>query len=141
AGTGGYGFIVTMQDMVSRVKAGKVFMTLGEGEEPLAPVALAPGLTFVAALTAKGRLLVFPIEEMREVPRGRGVIIVGLDAGEKLIAVGLVPPGKVVVRGANRVGRVHTVVIEGDDLARHLLHRARKGSSVAQRIKPMALGE
>ena len=39
AGSGGYGFIAAMQDMVSRVKAGKAFMTLEEDEEPLAPVA------------------------------------------------------------------------------------------------------
>ena len=52
-----------------------------------------------------GRLLVFPLAEMREVPRGRGVIIMGLDGEETLAAVGLAPPGKVVLQGTNRVGR------------------------------------
>jgi topoisomerase IV subunit A len=44
AGSGGYGFIAAVQDMVSRVKAGKAFMTLEEDEEPLAPVAMSAGV-------------------------------------------------------------------------------------------------
>ena len=55
AGSGGYGFIAAVQDMVSRVKAGKAFMTLDEDEEPLAPVAVSAALDHVAALSAKGR--------------------------------------------------------------------------------------
>jgi topoisomerase-4 subunit A len=136
AGSGGYGFIATMQDMVSRVKAGKAFMTLEEDEEPLAPVAMSAGLDHVAALSAKGKLLVFPIEEMREVPKGRGVIIMGLDRTEKLISVGFTTSSKVVVHGTNRVGKATLAVIEGTELAKHLLHRARKGCLVAHKMKP-----
>jgi topoisomerase-4 subunit A len=139
AGSGGYGFIAAVQDMVSRVKAGKAFMTLEEDEEPLAPVAVSAGQDHVAALSAKGRLLVFPIEEMREVPRGRGVIIMGLDRSEKLIAVGLTTSSKVVVHGTNRVGKPTAVTIEGSELAKHLLHRARKGCLVAHKMKPIGL--
>jgi topoisomerase-4 subunit A len=135
AGSGGYGFVASLQDMVSRVKAGKAFMTLDEGEEPIAPVALAPGLDHVAALSSKGRLLVFPLAEMREVERGRGVIVMGLDAGERMLAVGLATSSKVLVQGANRLGRTVVAVIEGDDLAKHLLRRARKGALVGHRIK------
>ena len=141
AGSGGYGFIAAMQDMVSRVKAGKAFMTLEEDEEPLAPVPVSAAMDHVAALSAKGRLLVFPIDEMREVPKGRGVIIMGLDRGEKLIAVELTSSNKVVVHGTNRVGKATAVVIEGDALAKYLLHRARKGSLVAHKIKPIGLGQ
>ncbi|TMH29727.1 MAG: DNA topoisomerase IV subunit A [Betaproteobacteria bacterium] len=140
AGSGGYGFIAAMQDMVSRVKAGKAFMTLHENEEPLAPVAMSAGLDHVAALSAKGKLLVFPVEEMREVPRGRGVIIMGLDRAEKLIALGLTTSNKVVAHGTNRLGKATVVVIEGNELAKHLLHRARKGCLVAHKMKPIGVG-
>jgi topoisomerase-4 subunit A len=135
AGSGGYGFIASLQDMTSRVKAGKAFMTLDEGEEPIAPVLLAPGLDHVAALSSKGRLLVFPLAEMREVERGRGVIVMGLDDGERLLAVALTTSSKVLVQGTNRLGRAVVAVVEGDELARHLLHRARKGALVGHRIK------
>ena len=140
AGTGGYGFVTTMEEMVSRVKGGKAFMTLTPVEEPVAPVALAPGLDRVAALSANGKLLVFGLDEMREVPRGRGVIVMALDAGDKLLAVGLATARRVVVRGTNRVGREIDVALEGDALARHVLRRARKGSRLAQKLRATGFG-
>jgi topoisomerase-4 subunit A len=135
AGTGGYGFVATLEDMVGRQRAGKAFMTLAAGEEPLAPVPLAEGLDHVAALSSRGRLLVFPLAEMREVPRGRGVIVMGLDREERLAAVSLTSGRRVAVRGTNRLGRSVTVTVEGDELAKHLLHRARKGSLVAPKVR------
>ena len=140
AGTGGYGFIASLQDMVSRVKAGKAFMTLAPDEEPLAPVALTAGLDHVAALSSKGRLLVFGIDEMREVPRGRGVIIMALDGDERLTAVGLTTSRRVVLQGTNRVGRSAVQVIEGEELAKYRLRRARRGSLVSKRIKVLGFG-
>ena len=135
AGTGGYGFVATLEDMVSRPRSGKTFMTLEPDEEPVSPVVLAPGLDHVTALSSRGRLLVFPLAEMREVPRGRGVIIIGLDGEEKLVAVGLATASKVTVQGTNRLGRAVTVAIEGEALAKHLHRRARKGALVAPKIK------
>ena len=135
AGSGGYGFITTLGDMVSRVKAGKAFMTLDADETPLAPVPLAAGLDHVAALSSKGRLLVFALAEMREMPRGRGVIVMGLDPGEALAAVALVPARRIVLQGTNRLGRPTPYVLEGEELARHVLHRARKGALLPKRMK------
>ena len=77
----------------------------------------------------------FPLAEMREVERGRGVIVMGLDDGERLLAVALTTSSKVLVQGTNRLGRAVVAVVEGDELARHLLHRARKGALVGHRIK------
>jgi topoisomerase-4 subunit A len=140
AGTGGYGFVATLEDMVSRQRAGRAFMTLEPDEEPIAPVALSAGLDHVAALSSRGRLLVFPLAEMREVPRGRGVIIMGLDGDEKLAAVGLATAHKVILQGTNRLGRPIAITVEGDDLARHLLRRARKGRGVTQKLKVTGFG-
>jgi topoisomerase-4 subunit A len=139
-GSGGYGFIATFGDMISRVKAGKTFMTLEPDEEPLPPVALSPALDHVAALSSKGRLLVFALEEMREMPRGRGVIVMGLEGDERLSAVGLTRGDRVVLQGTNRVGRAIVQVIEGEELARHKLRRARRGSMVAKRLKVTGFG-
>ncbi len=135
AGSGGYGFVATFGDMLSRVRTGKAFMTLAADEVPLAPVPLAPGLDHVAALSSKGRLVVFALAEMREVPRGRGVIVMGLDAGETLAAVGLVTARRVVLQGTNRLGRATQFVLEGEELARYVLKRARKGCLLPKRMK------
>ncbi|MCC6198024.1 MAG: DNA topoisomerase IV subunit A [Burkholderiales bacterium] len=135
AGSGGYGFIAAFEDMVSRVKAGKAFMTLESEETPLAPVPLAQGFDHVAALTAKGKLLVFAQDEMREVARGRGVMIMRLDDDDRLAAVALCTAARVVLRGIAR-GKESLAEIEGDELVRHLLRRGRKGYLLGRRFKP-----
>jgi topoisomerase-4 subunit A len=122
--------------MVSRVRAGKAFMTLQSDEEPIAPAALLPGRDHVAALSSKGRLLVFGLDELREVPRGRGVIVMGLDPGERLAAIGLFGAKRVLVAGTNRSGRQIVHAVERDELARHRSRRARKGALLSKRIKP-----
>ncbi len=135
AGTGGYGFVATLDDMASRQRAGRAFMTLEPDEEPVRPVALEPTADHVAALSSNGKLLVFPLAEMREVPRGRGVIVLRLDDKESLVAVALTSGTRVVVRGTNRLGRTVDVAVEGEALAKHLLPRARKGAMVAPKLK------
>jgi topoisomerase-4 subunit A len=139
AGSGGYGFVATFADMVSRVRSGKAFMTLEPHEVPLPPAALAAGRDHVAALSSNGRLLMFPLDEMREVPRGRGVIVMALDRDERLAAIALTRADRVVVRGTNRSGKPIEIGLEGDELTKHRLRRARKGALVARRIRPSAL--
>ncbi|HVN33748.1 MAG TPA: DNA topoisomerase IV subunit A [Casimicrobiaceae bacterium] len=135
AGSGGYGFVATFEDMVSRVKAGKAFMTLQPEETPLRPVLVTEGKKQVAALSEKGKLLVFALDEMRTMERGRGVMIVRLDDGDRLAAVALALPDEVALRGTQR-GKDAELTIEGDELAKHRLHRARKGYLLARRFKP-----
>ncbi|HVK56342.1 MAG TPA: DNA topoisomerase IV subunit A [Burkholderiales bacterium] len=136
AGSGGYGFIASVQDMSSRLKAGKAFMTLDEDDSPIAMAPLSPGLDHVAALSAKGKLLVFRLDELKEMPRGRGVIIMALDKGEKLISVGLTSRSKVVIAGVSRSGKETLLEITGADLTKHRLQRARKGYALACKMKP-----
>jgi topoisomerase-4 subunit A len=140
AGTGGYGFVAAIDDMVSRQRGGKTFMTMEPNEEPVRPVPLRPGADHVAALSSNGKLIVFALAEMREVPRGRGVIVMRLDDKETLIAVALVTSNKIVVRGTNRLGRLVDVTVEGEALARYLLPRARKGALVAPKLRIAGFG-
>ena len=141
AGSGGYGFIASLQDMVSRVKAGKTFMTLDAGRG----AAGAGGARRPASITwrrcrRRDRLLVFALDEMREVPRGRGVIIMGLD-GEERLDCGRADDGEPrrAAGDESRWARSVVQVIEGEELAKHRLRRARKGSLVTKRIKVLGL--
>jgi hypothetical protein len=45
-----------------------------------------------------------------------------------------------VLQGTNRLGRPVVQMLEGDELARHLLRRARKGSLVTRKLKLMGFG-
>ena len=80
AADGGYGFRCKGEDFLSRGKAGKSFMTLAEGESPIC-FALAPEGE-VACLTKDGRALVFNIEEIRLLAKGRGLKLIDAAPGK-----------------------------------------------------------
>ena len=89
ANSGGYGFIAKLEDMASRVKAGKVLMTLDKGEEVLMPVRvyqsalINPDCRVIAASAGK-RLLAFPLAEMKIMAKGRGLQLMSLAEGDTL---------------------------------------------------------
>lgn len=139
AGSGAYGFVTTAAEMVSRVRAGKAFMTLESDERPLVPWLLADTDQEIAVLSEGGRLLLFPVSEMKEMPRGRGVILMGLEPGEKLLAAVAIDAKGLVVEGVARGGAGSQVLLAGAELDRYRLHRARKGSRLETRVKPRAL--
>ena len=124
AKTSGYGFICTFGDLLSRQKAGKAFLTVEEGAGILPPVRLA-GKDHLAALSEDGRLLIFPLEQMKRLASGKGVQIIGLRDAESLRAVIAMQGSRVMIKGTAR-NRVKTLASE----ARHLALRARRGSPV-----------
>jgi topoisomerase-4 subunit A len=140
ASSGGYGFIATLGDLVSNRRAGREFMTLEEGEEPIRPFPFADAKgNYVAAASAQGRLLLFSIEEMRQLARGRGVIVMGLEKGERLVAVAVSEKRELTVRGTGRGGKEKSVTLKGEKLIHHAGHRARMGRVLADKLKPAAL--
>ena len=140
ASTGGYGFLTKLSDMTSARKAGREFLTLAEGEAPVAPFVYdGTSGNFVAALSGEGRLLVFDLSQMRQVSRGRGVIIMGLEEGEKLLSAGVFNGKSLVVAGVGRGGKEKDLVLSGEKLKHHFGHRARMGRVLPERLKPSAL--
>jgi topoisomerase-4 subunit A len=92
----GYGFVVTLKDLASRNRAGKAVVNVGAAARLLLPQPVAdPEADLVAAATDSGRLLVFPAAELPLLPRGKGVRILNVHAGqgESLVAAVALPPG------------------------------------------------
>ncbi len=138
ASTGGYGFFTKLADMTSNRRAGREFMTLEEGETPLEPVICdeAPD-NIVVAVSEQGRMLAFEAAELRTLARGRGVIVMGLEEGEKLLAVAVTAKREIVLTGiAPRSGNERATVIAGAKFAHHLGHRARMGRVLPEKLKP-----
>ncbi len=108
AGSGGYGFIARISDMAGRVKAGKAFLTLDAGETVLAPVPAAANLDGVRLVAASdgGRLLAFPASELKDLAKGRGLMLMALDDGEALTAIGLVAGDKALLATVSVRGKV-----------------------------------
>jgi topoisomerase-4 subunit A len=140
ASTAGYGFTAKAADMASRIRGGKSFMTLDDGDEPLAPRTVSDGASAIACLSEKGRLLVFGLDEIKQLSGGgRGVILMELDKNEKLLAAQPISQRGVIVSGTGRGGKAQEVVLSASGLANHIGKRARKGKSLESKIKPAML--
>ncbi|MDD5297349.1 MAG: DNA topoisomerase IV subunit A [Rhodocyclaceae bacterium] len=132
----GVGFMARIADMVARVRAGKAFMTLDEGSELLTPTIVLPDAKYIAALSAASfgtgpRLLVFPIEEMKELAGGKGVILLALAEGEKLAAARAVKD-QFTVYGHTRGGKDAEQAIASRDIPLYLHRRARRGQPLSK---------
>jgi topoisomerase-4 subunit A len=140
ATTAGTGFACSIGDMVSRVRGGKQFLSLDPGAVPLRPAPAGPADDRIACVSEKGRLLVFAAGEIKSLAGGgRGVILMGLDDGEKLVAASPCGEAGVIVEGQGRGGKAVRIEVRGRDLQAHAGHRARKGLLVTPRVKPAAL--
>jgi topoisomerase-4 subunit A len=91
----GYGFLVRLGELSSRNRAGKAVLNVTPGAKVLPPVKVTNlEASRLAAATDGGRLLLFPLAEMPELARGKGVKILNLSAKEKesIVALAVVPP-------------------------------------------------
>jgi topoisomerase-4 subunit A len=138
AGTGGYGFIASLADLVSRQRAGKAFLTLAAGEKPIRPAKIGSGNT-LAALSQTGRLLLFPLAEMKVLAKGRGLMILDLTAKDELAAIAINDGKALTVLGAGRAGKATQWKLSGADLAPYRGSRARKGHAIPAKLKPTGI--
>ena len=88
ASSAGYGFVGKLEDMHSRNKAGKALLTPPKGSVPVvaAPVSDDEDL-WIAAASTDGYLLIFPLEELPELARGKGNKILSLPAKDKTVGL------------------------------------------------------
>ena len=132
--SGGNALRAKIEGFVTRQRAGKQFVTMDEGESLRLPYVLPP-ITELASLSAEGRLLVFPLEEIKELPNGgRGVMAMKLHEGEAML--GLLPvelPLQIAAigRGDKRV----TIAIDSKALDHYRGPRARTGRKLQPYFK------
>jgi topoisomerase-4 subunit A len=70
ASSGGYGFLVSEDDLLANRKAGKQVVNVDQGE---AIVCLEADGDQLAVIGDNGKLLIFPLSELPEMARGKGV--------------------------------------------------------------------
>ncbi|MDD5180345.1 MAG: DNA topoisomerase IV subunit A [Gallionellaceae bacterium] len=132
----GYGFYCTMADMVGRNKAGKQFISVDQ-EAILPPAPFTPtAQSLVAAISSSGRLLVFLFAELKCLSGGgKGVILMGLDSSDELVAASIVNQPEVKITGMSGT-REQTVKLSGAALQDYFGKRARGGKRIQSRLKP-----
>lgn len=95
-GNSGYGFVVKGADWINRMKAGKAFLSLGEHDRPLPPIPVPEGTapeTSVVVLSTDGRAVGFPLSEIKVLPKGKGVGLIGLAGEHRVSDAALVEDG------------------------------------------------
>ena len=128
AGTGGFGLLARVGDLVARQRGGKGFLSLEAAEMPLPP-SLADAQTQVACLTLTGRLLVFSIDELKlQANGGRGLTLIDLDTKDALVSVAAFG-STLQMLGTGRGGKPKDEVLRPAALASYMSKRARKGKA------------
>jgi len=75
----GYGFIVKLEELITRNKKGKAVLKVPEGAKVLPPVAVPDMEThWVAMVSNEGKLLIHHIGELPQLPKGKGVKIMNI---------------------------------------------------------------
>ena len=137
AGTGGYGFVAQVADLISRQRAGKAFLSLDKNEKPLQPARVS-GNT-LAAISQTGRLLIFPLDELKVMAKGRGLMILDLAPKDELVGIAVGSGKSFTVTGAGRGGKATTWQVSSKDIAIYRGSRARKGHAIPAKIRPAGL--
>ena len=120
-----YGFIAPLKGLVARPKAGKGFMKPEGTSTILQPIKLDER-THIAVTSTENKLLVFPLGEINEYPNGgKGVRIMDIPDNASISRIELSNglSANIIIKGKVRL-------IEGENLSKYLLKRARKGHSV-----------
>lgn len=127
----GMGLTCRVKDLRSYQRLGRGFFKVNDGAELLAPVFFNDTYNLCASVSTNGRLLVFPMEEMRELNRGGlGVVVMKLDKGESVVALTASSQRGVVVSGIGRGGKQRDVQITKRSFEEFASHRARKGRPI-----------
>jgi len=126
----GYGFIVKLDDLHAKPRAGKVVVNLPEGARLLKPARVGSlDSDRLVAVTSQGHLLVFPVTDLPQMPRGKGNKIIQIPADklasrdEVLVGVACLPEGRNVVLQAGK----RTLTLKSSDLGGYIGERGRRG--------------
>jgi topoisomerase IV subunit A len=124
----GYGFVCRLEEMMTRLKAGKSVVNVGNGASVLRPQRVTSfDADYVAAATTEGKLLLFNINELPQLGRGKGVQTIKIHktpiAPEKVVATAVVPQGGTLVVNAGK----RFTNLKGADLDPYIGKRAQRG--------------
>ncbi|WP_226684189.1 DNA topoisomerase IV subunit A [Shewanella indica] len=138
ASDAGYGFICAFKDMVSRNKAGKALLTLPTNAKALTPRKLDKSRpSSILAITNEGRMLMFSMEALPQLAKGKGNKIIGIPSEraknrEELVThLYLVPEGANVTLWAGK----RKLTLKSSDLEHYRGERGRRGAKLPRGLQ------
>ncbi|SQA99428.1 DNA topoisomerase 4 subunit A [Cedecea neteri] len=130
ASDAGYGFVCTFNDVVSRNRAGKTLISLPDNARVLAPLEIHSADDMLLAITAAGRMLMFPVSDLPELSKGKGNKIISIPAAEaakgedKLAHLFILPPQSTLTL---HVGK-RKIKLRPEELQKITGERGRRGT-------------
>jgi topoisomerase-4 subunit A len=136
ASSNGYGFFVTLKDLYSKNRKGKVCLKVSNEAKVLIPSNASqagyPEPAYIAAANSTGKLLIFPANQLMEMSKGKGLKIIGIPT--KKFKSGVEALVSVLVLGVNDAIRVYSgkkpKIIRPDDFSNYMSDRGKRGKSV-----------
>ena len=134
--TAGYGYISEYQNMISNKKTGRAFMKLPDNAKMLKAIPVKDNHTHIAAVSNIGKLLIFNINELPILGKGKGNKIINipkdkLAAGEEFMAHAqlLADDSSLKIEVGKR-----SVTLKPKDWSEYVLTRAKRGKKVGKLI-------
>ncbi|MEM6512246.1 MAG: DNA topoisomerase IV subunit A [Pseudomonadota bacterium] len=135
ASDAGYGFVCQLSDLASRNKAGKAVLRVPAGGRAIVPAPVPAGSECViAAVSSIGRLLMFEMDELPELAKGKGNKLINIptkkyqSGEEKLISATVVPEdGKLLVYSGKRI-----MTLKWNDIDAYYGDRGLRGALLPQ---------
>ena len=134
--TAGYGYIAEYQNMTSNKKSGRAFMRLPEHAEMLRAIPVREDHSHIAAVSNIGKLLIFEINELPTLGKGKGNKIINipkdkLASGEEFMAHAQLLASDSSLR--IEVGK-RFVTLKPKDWFAYILKRAKRGKKVGKLV-------
>jgi len=122
-----YGFVTTLSELYCKNKSGKAVLKVPEGSSVLMPRFINdPQTDMLAVVTDSGQLLIFPVKDLPELPRGKGNKLLSVKKDEKIVDVEILSSVEsLVVHSGSR-----HVTLKPSDWSHYRGKRAERGGKL-----------
>jgi topoisomerase-4 subunit A len=130
----GYGFLVKLEELNSKNRAGKALLTLPADNAQVLTPQFIPSVEndYIAAVTNEGHLLLFPIQQLPQLSKGKGNKIINIptsslkDGSEYVVAVTVLNQNQSLKLLSGR----RNLVLKFNDLQHYMGERGRRGNKL-----------
>ncbi len=133
----GYGFRVQLKELASKNKAGKLVISLPEGANVLRPAQIQNDSDLLAVATLQGRLLIFPVQELPALARGKGNKLIQIPTGDLIAGKDKVVATAVIAHdGSLKIisGKRH-LTLKAADIEHYSGARAKRGLALPRGLQ------
>lgn len=119
-GSNGYGFITSTDNLSTRAKAGKAFLTIDKDEMVIEPIVINENSKNILIRTSDNRVLTYSVDQIKELDKGKGVMLAKLDNSSILEVI--IYENSFFVKKKNK-----WIEISGESINEFTVNRGAKG--------------